>query len=178
MARIILITGGARSGKSRYAQELAEGLPGARAFVATCPVVDDEMHVRIARHQAEREGRGWKTLEEQTALARVIHDSAEHAVLLIDCVTLWVNNLMYESETNGAELDEDAIQPTCAEVVAASQEHPGTIVFVTNEVAMGIVPENALARRYRDLVGRCNQQIAAAADRVVLMVCGVPVNVK
>ena len=102
MARIVLVTGGCRSGKSAYAQQLAESLPPTRLYVATCPVTDDEMRRRIEQHRQARRDRGWETVEEQLDLAGVFRRHAEHNVLLVDCVTLWVNNLMYHAEREGA----------------------------------------------------------------------------
>ena len=179
MARVILITGGCRSGKSRHAMTLAESLGGRRAYVATCPVMEDaEMGERIARHQRERAHRGWETIEEAAELAGALREARGFEVVLVDCVTLWVNNLMYGAEERGEGFDEDAMERRCEEVLGASREREGTVIFVTNEVGMGIVPENALARRFRDLVGRCNQVIAAGADAVTLVSCGIPLQLK
>jgi adenosylcobinamide kinase/adenosylcobinamide-phosphate guanylyltransferase len=178
MARIILVTGGCRSGKSAYAQQVAESLPPTRLFVATCPVTDDEMRRRIEQHQAARRGRGWNTVEEQLDLAGVFQRHAEHSVLLIDCVTLWVNNLMYHAERQRRQVSERDVTQQCGRMLDAAQSRGGTVIFVTNEVGMGVVPENAQARLYRDLVGRANQLIAAAADTVTLMSCGIPLPLK
>ena len=101
MAEIVLVTGGCRSGKSAYAQQLAESLPPRRLYVATCPVTDDEMRRRIEEHREARADRGWETVEEQLDLAGVFRRHAEHNVLLVDCVTLWINNLMYHAELTG-----------------------------------------------------------------------------
>ncbi len=174
---LILITGGCRSGKSAHAQQWAESLPGRRAYVATCPVVDDEMRQRIDRHQQDRRDRGWETIEEQTDLVGVLRGN-DHDVLLVDCLTLWINNLMFEAEKQQQTVDEDQIADQCRAVLEVCRKHPGTILFVTNEVGQGIVPENPLARRYRDLVGRCNQVIAAEVDNVTLVSCGIPLTLK
>jgi adenosylcobinamide kinase/adenosylcobinamide-phosphate guanylyltransferase len=178
MGRIILVTGGCRSGKSRYAQALAEGLPGRRVCVATCPVLDDEMRERIRRHRQARAAAQWDTLEAPVDLAQALDRAAAYDVVLVDCLTLWVNNLMYEASERGQVVTEDEMARRCDEVLAAGRRHPGSTVFVTNEVGMGIVPENGLARRYRDLVGRCNQAIAAGADTVTLVTCGIPLTLK
>lgn len=178
MARIVLITGGSRSGKSGYAQQAAEALPGAHGFVATCPAVDEEMAERIRKHQERRDPNRWTTMEEPRDLARTIRGADGFAVLLVDCVTLWVNNLMYEEEQHGRVLTEEDAERHCRDLLAACADFSGTVIFVTNEVSMGIVPDNPTARRYRDLVGRCNQILARAADEVILMVCGLPVIVK
>ena len=177
MAEIILITGGARSGKSRHAQVLAETLPGERIFIATSPVIDEEMRKRIERHQAERQGQGWETFEEELDPAAVLAGHPEAKVVLLDCLTLWVSNLLFAAE-EPEYFTEAKIGELAAELVAAAQQRRGTVLIVTNEVGLGIVPENPLARRYRDLVGRCNQTVAAGADRVDLVTCGIPLTIK
>lgn len=179
MARVILITGGSRSGKSGYAQAMAESLPGPRVFVATCPVVDEEMRQRILKHQRARSAGQWQTIEEPLDLVRVIRDTAATPVVLVDCLTLWINNLMYDAEQHSRPpVAEEQVADLCGEVLAACAAREGTILFVTNEVGLGIVPENHLARRYRDLVGRCNQALAAGADVVTLVTCGIPLHLK
>lgn len=178
MARIILITGGGRSGKSSYAQGRAEELPGVRAFIATCPPLDDEMRERIERHRLARSKTHWETIEETLDVAGALKNNARHDVFLVDCLTLWVNNLMHRAQQEGLEVTEEAIADRCRELIAACAELSGTIIFVTNEVGMGIVPDNAVSRRYRDLVGRCNQLMAEAADEVVLISCGLPLTLK
>ncbi|MBI2302434.1 MAG: bifunctional adenosylcobinamide kinase/adenosylcobinamide-phosphate guanylyltransferase [Armatimonadetes bacterium] len=179
MARILLITGGARSGKSSHAQRLADGLPGPHACLATCPRgVDAEMEQRIATHRAERAGRGWRTEEEPLDLAGGLDRLRDVPVVLVDCLTLWVTNLLLQAEQAGGELTDSDLVARCRALMAAARVHGGTVIFVTNEVGLGIVPDNALARRFRDLSGRCNQTVAAAADEVVLMVCGLPLAVK
>jgi adenosylcobinamide kinase / adenosylcobinamide-phosphate guanylyltransferase len=178
MAEIVLVTGGCRSGKSAYAQRLAESLPPTRLFVATCPVTDDEMRRRIDQHRRARRDRGWETVEEQIDLAGVLSRSGQHRVLLVDCLTLWINNLLYHADHEGRPLSEDDVAKQCGDVLDACQAAAGTVIFVTNEVGMGVVPENASARRYRDLVGRANQVVAARADTVTLLACGIPVALK
>jgi adenosylcobinamide kinase/adenosylcobinamide-phosphate guanylyltransferase len=177
MAQIILITGGARSGKSRHAQALAEAQPGKRLFLATSPVIDGEMHQRIARHQADRQGQGWRTVEEELHPAAVLAGNPEAEVVLLDCLTLWVSNLLFAAE-EPEYFTEAMIAELTEELLGAARQRPGVVIIVTNEVGLGIVPENPLARRYRDLIGRSNQTIAAAADRVVLVVCGIPLTIK
>ncbi len=178
MSRIILVTGGTRSGKSRYALNLAESLPGPRAFIATCPVTDDEMKRRIEAHRRERESAGWTTIEEETDLAGAMAGAKAYSVIVVDCLTLWINNLMYTAEADGREPSETDIARLTGDLVQSCGHLAGTVIFVTNEVGMGIVPEHRSARLFRDLVGRCSQIIAANADAVVFIVCGVPMTIK
>ncbi|TSA48719.1 MAG: bifunctional adenosylcobinamide kinase/adenosylcobinamide-phosphate guanylyltransferase [Deltaproteobacteria bacterium] len=178
MAEIILITGGSRSGKSAFAQKTAEALPGPRAYIATSPVIDPEMEERIRKHREARRGKGWETIEETIDLAGVIRRSVTCRVLLVDCLTLWINNLLYEAEKRGDIFTEEAAVGRCRELIDACGAFGGTVIFVTNEVGMGIVPDNETTRRFRDIAGRCNQEIAAAADTVTLVVSGIPLSLK
>jgi len=172
---LILVTGGARSGKSDYAQALAEETAPSRLFVATCPppADDDEMAARVAAHREKRRGRGWRTLEEPLDPGAALAGGGE-GVALVDCLTLWVSNLMAARP----ELDEAAVARLGAEFAAGCRRFPGTVVCVTNEVGAATVPEHPLTRRFRDLVGRLNQAVASEADRVVLVVCGQPLIIK
>lgn len=178
MANIILITGGSRSGKSSYALKLAEDLPGPRAFIATCPPIDDEMAERIRKHQESRDPSVWETIEEPINLAGTLRVSTEFKTILVDCLTLWLNNMMCEYLEYGHNLTEEETTGCCRQLLDVCAKLNGTIIFVTNEVGMGIVPENPMARRFRDLAGRCNQIIASEADTVILMACGIPVYLK
>lgn len=178
MARIIFITGGSRSGKSSHGQALAESIAGPRVYIATCPVVDEEMAVRIEKHRAQRHASHWQTIEEPIDLAGALRGTRESSVRLIDCLTLWINNLLYQAEGRGQEVTEDDIARLCSELLAVCADLPGEVIFIANEVGMGIVPDNSLSRRYRDLAGRCNQIMAAGADRVILMICGLTLEIK
>jgi len=178
MAKIILITGGARSGKSSHALNLAESLSSKRLFVATCPKIDVEMAERVERHQQERKGRGWVTIECEKDLTDVFDQKSKgFDVVLVDCITLWVNNLLF-SESAEEVIDDRTIALFCNEWLEAARKCTATVLCVTNEVGLGIVPDNALARRYRDLVGTCNQLIGRKANDVILVSCGIPLYLK
>ncbi|MEK7374489.1 MAG: bifunctional adenosylcobinamide kinase/adenosylcobinamide-phosphate guanylyltransferase [Thermodesulfobacteriota bacterium] len=178
MAEIILITGGSRSGKSAYAQKMAEALPGPRAYLATSPVIDGEMAERVRKHREARLASDWETIEETVDLAGAIRRAGSCRVFLVDCLTLWVNNLLYEAEKRRNVFTEEAMAGRCGELIDACGAFPGTVIFVTNELGMGIIPDNEPARRFRDCAGRCNQLIAAAAVTVTLVVSGLPLFLK
>lgn len=163
----LLVLGGARSGKSRYAQRRAEVLADARTFIATAEAYDNEMADRIARHRADR-GAGWTTVEAPLGLPEAIA-AQTGGVVLVDCLTLWASNLMLA----GADADA-ATDALCA----AMQGFDGTLILVANEVGLGIVPENALARAFRDVAGRMNQRVAAVADEVQFIAAGLPLRLK
>ena len=175
---ITLITGGSRSGKSAFAQQQAEQINTPRLFIATCPRIDPEMDERIHRHQQDREGLGWQTAEVPLRLAEELERTPAGTTVLIDCLTLWINNLMYEAEQNEQEISEDQMSALAEELARAARNHQGRVFIVTNEVGLGIVPDNPLVRHYRDLVGRCNQVIAAFADHVFLVSCGISLQIK
>ncbi len=168
-----LVIGGCRSGKSSHAIALAEALRGKKnLFVATCIPQDTEMRSRVRRHQIER-GDRWQTVEEPLNPVAALHDHGPEAdILVIDCLTLWVSNLML----NG--LDDDQIIDNINRLCDSLMEPPCPVILVSNEVGAGIVPENTLARRFRDLTGWCNQRVARASKQVVWMVAGIAVPVK
>jgi adenosylcobinamide kinase/adenosylcobinamide-phosphate guanylyltransferase len=179
LAKLILITGGARSGKSSYALEISEKISKKRLFIATCPTIDSEMSERVIRHKEERKGRGWQTKECPLLLETVFkNETAAFEVILLDCVTLWVNNVLFSVGNDHAELDDQVIKEKTLAWLTAACEVQGTVVCVTNEVGLGIVPDNPLARKYRDLVGTVNQTIGKMADEVVLVSCGIPLYLK
>ena len=178
MSHLIYISGGCRSGKSHYAQQLAENLPGKRAYLATCPIIDDEMNKRIELHQQQRSGRGWHTIETPIELADTIQQNENFDILLIDCLTLWINNLLYAAEQQGQSMTEQDIEDICIELIATCQQQSQTIIFVSNELGMGLVPIDATARTYRDSLGRCNQTIAKNCDEAIFMVSGLPLILK
>lgn len=179
MSEIILITGGTRSGKSRYALEKGESLGKKRAFIATCPLCDPEMIQRIERHKNERALRGWDTFEEEIDLKGIAERSEDYQVLLVECVTLWISNWLYRYEASGSfEEAESRILKELDSLLNTLEDKDYHTVFVSNEVGMGIVPDNPLARLFRDVSGRCNQRIASRAGEVVLMSCGLPLWLK
>jgi adenosylcobinamide kinase/adenosylcobinamide-phosphate guanylyltransferase len=164
-AGLTFLVGGARSGKSRLAQTMAAGTGGPVTIIVTAEPGDDEMAARIDRHRAERPA-GWTTVEEPLDLAAAIDAADPDARVVVDCLTLWVSNLM----GHGLSDDDIAARSQTASGLAAA--HLGGAVVVSNEVGMGVVPANAMARRYADLLGRVNAAWAAAADRSFLVVAG------
>ncbi|HJZ84995.1 MAG TPA: bifunctional adenosylcobinamide kinase/adenosylcobinamide-phosphate guanylyltransferase [Polyangia bacterium] len=169
---MVLVTGGARAGKSAFARMRAEAAGGApRLFIATAHAGDDEMRARIARHQRER-GPTWRTVEAALDPASAVRAAADARVVLIDCLTLWLSNLML------AGRDDEAIDAAAADLCATASAARCPLFVVTNEVGLGIVPEHPLARRFRDLAGLTNQRFAAAASELYLLVCGQPLRIK
>jgi adenosylcobinamide kinase/adenosylcobinamide-phosphate guanylyltransferase len=182
-SRLILLLGGARSGKSALAERLAARLAGAGdvLYVATAQAGDDEMRARIAEHRRRRPA-SWRTLEAPLDLAASIRQHAAGAsVVLVDCLTVWTSNLMLreagDSETL-APAQESAILTHLADLLAACRSTSATCLLISNEVGLGLVPPYPLGRAYRDLLGRVNQRAAADADEVYLLVAGIPVDLK
>ncbi len=169
MKRIILITGGARSGKSSYAEKLALSLSPRPVYMATARVWDEEFRQRVVKHRQAR-GPEWTNMEEEKELSR--HDVTGR-VVLVDCVTLWCTNFFFETQ-GGVEQALEAVKQAFNRFTA--QE--ATFIFVTNEIGMGGTSENELQRKFTDMQGWMNQYIAAHADEVILMVCGIPMKVK
>ena len=169
LPRLSLVLGGARSGKSRYAEGLIEAASERALYLATAEARDAEMQDRIRRHRARR-GPRWTTLEEPFALAdRLLTEARPDRPILVDCLTLWLSNHLLAGHDIDAEI---------AALDAALPGLGGPVVFVANEVGLGIVPENALARAFRDHAGRLNQTVAARADRVVFIAAGLPLVLK
>jgi adenosylcobinamide kinase / adenosylcobinamide-phosphate guanylyltransferase len=222
LAQVTFILGGCRSGKSRFALEAAAGMPAdQRVFIATAVPFDEEMRARVARHQAER-GDAWTTIEAPQNLPEAIQEygGGSKRVVLVDCLTLWINNLLLElSESRsgfltpsdargrrcrplemlttdpgcsafesacalpagviqGSETTSSLIRMRISRLIEAIESARCPVVLVSNEVGAGIVPENRLARSFRDLVGSMNQAVAACASRVFWVVAGIPVAVK
>ena len=168
----ILVIGGCRSGKSSHALHLAEQIPGQKIFIATCMPQDKEMKQRVLRHQQQRSS-AWETLEVPFFLPEAIHkDGTEGHVILVDCLTLWINNLILDDDK--PENIDSHIQKLTQSIEKA--ECP--VILVSNEVGTGIVPENKLARLFRDITGFANQKVAACVDSVIWMVAGIPVKIK
>jgi adenosylcobinamide kinase/adenosylcobinamide-phosphate guanylyltransferase len=165
---LVLVLGGARSGKSRHAEGLITAGPAPWVYIATAQAFDDEMVARIAQHRADR-APGWTTIEAPLDLAGALDAAPAAASVLIDCLTLWLTNLM---------LGEHDITAAVDALEAALDRRSAPVVLVANEVGLGIVPDNALARAFRDEAGRLNQRLAARADRVVFLVAGLPLTVK
>jgi adenosylcobinamide kinase/adenosylcobinamide-phosphate guanylyltransferase len=166
-APVTLVLGGARSGKSRYAEGLVTSGLGPWQYVATAEAFDDEMRARIREHQSQR-AEGWVTVEAPLNLPSALREAASRPAL-VDCLTFWLTNLMLAGRDVAA---------ATAELDAVLQFRTAATVLVSNEVGLGIVPDNALARGFRDAAGRLNQHVAAQATRVVVMVAGLPLHLK
>ena len=166
--QLSVILGGARSGKSRLAERIVTATGRQRVYIATAEAWDDEMRARIAQHRTDR-GAGWQTVEAPQDLAPALCGVPAGRVVLVDCLTLWLTNRMLAD----ADLSEDT-----AALLRALDACPAPVVMVTNELGWSIVPENALARRFRDAQGRLNQTLAARADRVVTVIAGLPLVLK
>ncbi len=169
----VLVGGGVRSGKSGFAQKMAEAVPGRRAYLATAEALDAEMEKRIAKHQADRDDRWHKTIEEPLELTAALQSAgSEFAVILVDCLTLWLSNLMGRGDSD------EQILATIDILAETINRSPATIILVTNEVGLGLVPEHPLSRRFRDLSGFANQRLAAACQEVYFTVWGLPQKLK
>lgn len=177
----VLVTGGARSGKSSFAEKLAMHSRARGLYIATSHIYDEEMRERVQLHKQQRilSGYSWDTREEpfelQTLLQQ-LHESGEEAVVLVDCLTLWLSNwlLRYEHERDASALVTKRVE----ELVATVSSYSGQLILVTNEVGDGIVPEYPLGRSFRDLAGRMNQRIAEVCDQVFLVTVGIPIELK
>ncbi len=165
---LTLLIGGARSGKSSHAEQLVARYPAPWAYIATAEAYDEEMRERIALHRAQR-GDGWQTIDAPLDLVDAIEAVPDGRPMLIDCLTLWLTNHM---------LAEHDVVAECAKLAQCLSKPRGSWFVVSNEVGQGIVPDNALARRFRDAAGRLNQQVAVVAGSVILMVAGLPMKVK
>jgi adenosylcobinamide kinase/adenosylcobinamide-phosphate guanylyltransferase len=171
-SRIYFITGGARSGKSAYAEDLAKDLAGKRAYLATAQALDAEMVARIEHHR-KRRGSSWDTFEEPLAIEELVRKlKGRYQVLLLDCLTLWLSNVMARTDR-----DED-IHARIRDLSGSLREFEGAAIVVSNEVGLGIVPDNPLARRFRDLAGLLNQEVARTSDVAYFLAAGIPMKIK
>jgi adenosylcobinamide kinase/adenosylcobinamide-phosphate guanylyltransferase len=168
--RTVLVIGGARSGKSSFALKKAGSFPGKKAYIATAEALDEEMKERIEKHKGER-GKDWETFEEPIKMAGVLKEMGSgYNAAVIDCLTLWLSNLLLGTEEPEVEIEGFLS-------LLREGDHPPVFV-VSNEVGMGIVPDNPLSRRFRDLAGRLNQKVAGIADEVYLVTAGLPLRIK
>ncbi len=195
--KIIFMTGGARSGKSYFALSKAEKIEGGKLFIATAEALDGEMKKRIQKHKDER-GQDWHTVEEPRGIVAVLKDlNSRYNVVLIDCLTLWLSNMVTRQENYGAGRHNksesqrnkedyegiagpeiDKLTNALKELRRSDSHLPSNIIIVSNEVGMSIVPDNKLARAFRDIAGIMNQKIAGISDEVYLVVSGIPVKIK
>lgn len=177
MAHIIFITGGARSGKSGFAEKRAREFGAPLGYLATAQTLDREMDERVRRHR-ERRGGEWHTIEEPIHLSQALARSDGHyQAILVDCLTLWISNLLFKYE-DAADNIEERIQEDLQRLKSTLLGMVTPVILVSNEVGMGIVPDNALARLFRDIAGTANQVLAAAADEVHAVISGIPLKLK
>lgn len=175
---LILVMGGARSGKSAFAQRLAQSMASRVLFIATAEAGDSEMAERVRRHRDARP-KTWDTIEEPLALPKVVAGIIDYSVALVDCLGLWVNNLLLRDEGKTSEPDmETSVLEATQELLRSYDEGRATLIVVTNEVGMGLVPPYPLGRQFRDMLGRVNQLVASKADRAYLTVAGLPLELK
>ena len=169
----ILVLGGCRSGKSSFARQAADNIArDNKIYLATCVPADREMKKRVKRHQDDR-GPGWKTIEEPVLIHETIDRvCAQATVILVDCLTLWTSNLLFNGK------DETGIMAAAERLVDALNRSTCPVILVSNEVGYGIVPENSLARQFRDIAGLVNQRVARAVDKVIVSMAGIPVQIK
>ncbi len=173
----IFITGGARSGKSKYAEDLAGELGGKVIYLATAQALDIEMKERIRKHR-QRRPENWTTVEEPLDVTRVIAECQRGTTVLLDCLTLYLSNLFFKYEFLSVDCQEQTINNHIIELADIVKQSNANIIIVSNELGWGVVPENNLARRFRDLAGMANQTIAAICDEVYFLISGLPVRVK
>lgn len=178
MGKIILVTGGARSGKSTFAERYANQYGQRIAYIATAQVYDEEMAYRVKLHQ-ERRPAVWDTYEAPQDAGKVLSMAGkQHDFILFDCLTIYLSNLLCAMDTLELPVLQTQVRGQIDQLLAAAAAQEATTLFVTNEVGAGIVPENSLARAYRDMAGWMNQWVAERAAQVYLVVCGLPVDIK
>lgn len=187
MSDFVLVTGGARSGKSRFAELLAQNTYQAVTYIATAQIWDNEMAKRVEKHRLSRP-QEWSLIEEPYDITQVLFQlTNQNSVVLLDCITLWLSNLLLRKTSQYQDWERDSSQVDNIEreiiedvhkLVLAANQIPPKVIFVTNEVGQGIVPDNPLSRVYRDLAGKTNQILAEAAEEVYLVVAGYPIEIK
>ena len=188
--KFIFITGGSRSGKSSHALKLAESIGERRLYLATAQALDDEMEERIARHKKERSD-GWDTAEEALEIAEVIKKAGNYDVILLDCLTLWLCNIMHhveeldtpspskrEGQGGGESPKDEKFHKNIDQLVEACKVCKANLIVISNETGSGIIPGDPLSRRFSDLAGIMNQKMAAAANQVIITVAGIPMTIK
>jgi adenosylcobinamide kinase / adenosylcobinamide-phosphate guanylyltransferase len=185
MGKLVLITGGARSGKSTFAEKMSGNISDKVLYLATAVAFDEEMQDRIEKHKQSRP-QSWNTHEGYKNLDKVIEKAKDYDVLLLDCVTVMLTNLLWEYP--GMDFDtpskdimnkaEEYVRLEFEKLLKAAMEYQGTLIMVTNELGSGLVPEAPIARGFRDIAGRVNQQVAANCSEVYLAVCGIPMQIK
>lgn len=169
MSKKIFITGGARSGKSSFALKEASGISGEKAYIATAEALDEEMRERIEQHKNQR-GKDWDTYEEPLRISDVIKKiESRYDVIVVDCLTMWISNIMNAGLSIEIEIEN---------FISSLATHNSSVYIVSNEVGMGIVPENEVARRFRDVAGTLNQKVAKVADEVYFVIAGIPLRIK
>ena len=177
LAQIIFITGGARSGKSGFAEKLASEFGEPLGYLATAQILDDEMEERVRRHR-ERRGEEWHAIEEPLHLSQALERcDGKYNVVLVDCVTLWISNLLFAYGEAGRDCEE-RIQEDVQRLKSTLHGMVTPVILVSNEVGHGIVPDNRLARQFRDIAGITNQLLATAADEVHVLISGIPLKLK
>lgn len=175
MGRIVFVIGGARSGKSSFALKEASGIPGRKLYIATAEPLDKEMKERIERHKRERSSE-WEVIEEPVDIASILKKTGSYDVLLLDCLTLWVSNILARYPERARQ--QDLINGFLYSLGELKKYPNATLFAVSNEVGMGIVPQNELARDFRDLSGLLNQRVAEMADEVYFVISGIPLRIK
>jgi adenosylcobinamide kinase/adenosylcobinamide-phosphate guanylyltransferase len=173
MGEMTFILGGARSGKTSFAQNLAETLKGPKIYLATCLPFDDELIKRVLKHKNERDPGLWETIEEPMDFSPYLKNCGKQAIILLDCLTLWINNLLYKYP----KLSEEDIAEKIKKIFSSTQNFKHLIV-VSNEVGLGLVPIEKDSRTYRDILGKANQVLAKMSKRVIFISCGLPLYLK
>ncbi|WP_027085775.1 bifunctional adenosylcobinamide kinase/adenosylcobinamide-phosphate guanylyltransferase [Cohnella panacarvi] len=175
---IVLVTGGAKSGKSSFAEQVAMHTADSAVYIATAQIFEEEMRTRFVRHRERRDrsGYAWETIEEPYELAAMLRTVPDNRTILVDCLTLWASNWLLRAERDAD--GESLVQRKIEELAAAISARQGTTILVTNEVGSGIVPEYPLGRYFRDVAGGMNQRLASLSDQVFLVTAGIPVELK